>query len=1091
MRLKLTTFTLIVLSVIGCNTDSTDINQDSADEQVFVALESSLTGIDFNNEIIENKEINYYTYVYLYNGGGVGIADINNDNLPDVYLTSTMGKDKLYLNKGNLKFEDISTSAGIENFTGHKTGVTFTDINNDGWIDIYVCRSSWTTSPEDLKNLLFVNNQDNTFTEQASKYGIDDTNHSVQAVFFDYDRDGDNDLFISNQPGEFKQLLVDMIDKIENSKPEYSDKLYRNDGDTFTDVTIEAGLLNYGYGLGVTATDFNNDGFVDLYVANDFAPHDYYYVNNGDGTFTESIKKYFPHCSYFSMGLDVTDINHDGYQDLFVVEMLSENNVRQKTNMAPMDMDKFAFMVDSDLHYQYMRNVFQINNGNGFFSDIAYYAGIDKTDWSWGTIFGDYDNDGDEDLVVVNGYLRDTQDKDFAKKSNELAKKFNNQMTFEMAYSLLESTPLSNFAFENTGNYKFENVSKDWGFDFSGYSNGVAYGDLDLDGDLDIIVNNINDEAGVYKNTTNSKNFIGFDIKGPPSNTLALNSKLKLYTSEKVFTRELQMTRSFQSSCDHNMHFGLGKNERVDSLVVFWNNNEKEVFKNINTSQYNTIRYSDPIPLNINPQAGILKKTTLDGIDFVHQEKLFDDYEREVLIPHKMSQLGPPIIKSDVDGNGFEDIFIGSAHGQAPELYFQSASGKFIKDQNIIWELDKKYEDTAATFFDFDSDGDQDLYIVSGSNEFERESGNLDDRYYENDGSGNYIRKNIFKNPVNFSGGCVIPHDFDDDGDTDLFVGGRQVPGRYPLPSVSALLMNDGNKLIDISGQMDTTFRKPGMISDALWHDINGDDRKDLIMVGEWTDILAFVWEQNKLVPHELLPEPNVGWWNCLYETDIDNDGDLDIIAGNLGQNYKYQATDEKPFEVYSGDFDENGSLDIVVGYYSKDKLYPVRGLQCSSEQIPDIKKKFPTYKAFGEADLYEIYGDKLDGALNYKANNFKSVVLVNDGNGSYDIQELPTEAQLFPVKDMVGFDANNDGYEDLVLVGNWFVAEIETPRADNGTGLILINDQKGSYKPLNVTESGFFANKDARNIIKLNHGSDNYSFVVANNNDTTQIFRK
>ncbi|MBT8229454.1 MAG: VCBS repeat-containing protein, partial [Bacteroidia bacterium] len=472
----------ILLGFIQCQFESSSGNKGES-QVLFTNIGSEFSGIDFNNEIRETEEINYYKYIYLYNGGGVGIGDINNDGLADVYFSSTMGHDKLYLNKGDFNFEDISDSSGINNYSGHKTGISMTDINNDGWLDIYVCRSGWTKDENDLSNLLFINNKDNTFSELAATYGLNDTSYSVQSVFFDFDNDGDNDMYLSNHPSQFRQLLTEMIGKINQPNKLDSDKLYRNDGNgKFTDVSTQAGILNHGYGLGLAAYDFNNDGWTDIYISNDFAPHDYYYVNQGDGTFKESIKEFFPHCSYFSMGNDVVDINNDGNLDLFVVEMLSEDNVRQKTNMAPMDMDRFAFMVENNLHYQYMRNVFQLNNGNGHFSDIAYFAGIDKTDWSWGTLFGDYDNDGDNDLVVVNGYLRDTQDKDFSNRTNELAKKTNNQLTFDQAYSLLKSTPLNNYAFRYDGDYKFSKVSDEWGFNFSGYSNGVAHGDLDNDG---------------------------------------------------------------------------------------------------------------------------------------------------------------------------------------------------------------------------------------------------------------------------------------------------------------------------------------------------------------------------------------------------------------------------------------------------------------------------------------------------------------------------------------------------------------------------------------------------------------------------------
>ncbi|NNF20603.1 MAG: VCBS repeat-containing protein, partial [Saprospiraceae bacterium] len=928
----------ILLGFIQCQFESSSGNKGES-QVLFTNIGSEFSGIDFNNEIRETEEINYYKYIYLYNGGGVGIGDINNDGLADVYFSSTMGHDKLYLNKGDFNFEDISDSSGINNYSGHKTGISMTDINNDGWLDIYVCRSGWTKDENDLSNLLFINNKDNTFSELAATYGLNDTSYSVQSVFFDFDNDGDNDMYLSNHPSQFRQLLTEMIGKINQPNKLDSDKLYRNDGNgKFTDVSTQAGILNHGYGLGLAAYDFNNDGWTDIYISNDFAPHDYYYVNQGDGTFKESIKEFFPHCSYFSMGNDVVDINNDGNLDLFVVEMLSEDNVRQKTNMAPMDMDRFAFMVENNLHYQYMRNVFQLNNGNGHFSDIAYFAGIDKTDWSWGTLFGDYDNDGDNDLVVVNGYLRDTQDKDFSNRTNELAKKTNNQLTFDQAYSLLKSTPLNNYAFRYDGDYKFSKVSDEWGFNFSGYSNGVAHGDLDNDGDLDIIVNNINDQASVYRNNSNNSNYLQIRLKGPDKDRLGLNCRISLYyNSGSVQHKENQISRGFQSSIDPKIHFGLPQDASIDSLIVQWQNGTRKKYENLTTGSLVNIEYSK----GLDTKWSLLevKKIFVESHDILnhkHTEIIYDDYAVEVLIPHKLSQLGPGMTKGDVNGDGLDDVFIGGAHQQAGILWIQKQDGTFKEKMNEDFNRDKKYEDVDALFADLNQDGALDLYVVSGSNEFSDESSMYLDRIYLNDGSGNFKRDLDFIQGINTSGGTISSCDFDQDGDLDLFVGGRQIAGQYPYPADSYILKNTG-KGFEKDEVNNTLFKDLGMINTSIWTDYDGDKDMDLIVAGEWTDILLFINEESRFVKRNLLDRPMVGWWNCIKAADLDGDGDEDLILGNLGDNYKYQATDEKPFEVYAGDFDENGQSDIVVGYYSDKTLYPVRGLQCSSEQIPDI----------------------------------------------------------------------------------------------------------------------------------------------------------
>ena len=1084
-------FIFCLFLITSCGDEPTP-QKKKISEKVFSEIPVVNSGLSFNNVIRETAELNYYNYVYLYNGGGVGIGDINNDGLSDVYFTSTMGSDKLFLNKGNLKFEDISSTAGINKFNGHKTGVNFIDINNDGWLDIYVCRSGKTINKSDLKNLLFLNNKDNTFTESASSYGIDDSSHSVQSVFFDADKDGDNDLYISTHPAKFKQPLDEMIEKINNPTISDSDQFYTNEGNgKFVNTTQKSGITNYGYGLGIAAADFNGDDFTDLYISNDFAPHDYYYVNNGDGTFTESLQKYFPHSSYFSMGNDVVDINNDGLIDLFVVEMLSEDNVRQKTNMAPMDMDRFSYMLDNGLYYQYMRNSFHINNGNGHFSDIAHLSGIDKTDWSWGTLFGDYDNDGDKDLLVANGYLNDTQDKDFAKKSNEFAKNFNNQVSYDQIASLLKSTPLTNYAFEYIGDYKFENTSDKWGFNFSGYSNGMSYGDLDNDGDLDVIVNNINDNASLYENNTNSSHYIEIKLQGPKNDKLGLNAKVYLYTdlSEPFQFTEFQTSRGFQSSVEPIIHFGLKPNEKPTKIEIIWNDGNQQIVSNINKSTLNTIAYKKQNEnVEFQKEALIIKDISAEtNLNYVHKEVIFDDYKKQILIPHKLSQLGPALAKADVNSDGFEDIYIGGAHNQSGEIYLQTTESKFQKIKNAAFQSDKKQEDVDAHFFDADNDGDQDLYVVSGSYEFEANDKNLRDRLYLNDGKGKFVRSNLLPNIMS-AGGEVSSADWDNDGDLDLFVGGRVISGLYPESPRSYLLENTSKGFIDVTETKAKDLSLAGMVNASIWTDYNNDQNLDLIVVGEWTDIQFYKNKNGQLTKDEVLSE-NIGWWNCIQAKDLDNDGDLDYILGNLGQNYKYKASYEEPFEIYAGDFDGNNTHDIVLSYHhNDDHVYPVRGFQCSSEQMPQLKERFDSYEAFGKADVYSVYGESLEGAFNIKANNFNSCVLWNE-SGKFKIEPLPTEAQFAPIQDVVFLDINKDGYQDIIAAGNWFVSEIETPKADSGTGIVLINNGDQTFRA--KAHTGFFANKDVRKLMSLNGAKDQTPLiVVGNNNDAIQVFK-
>ncbi|NNE27359.1 MAG: VCBS repeat-containing protein [Saprospiraceae bacterium] len=1085
---KLTIVVYLCIIICACTPEPDHIHVNSS-EPLFESIHKSHSNLAFFNRVEESSEINFYKYVYLYNGGGVGIADINNDGLKDVYFTSTMGKDKLYLNQGNFEFKDISRSAGIDQYGSHKTGVNFIDINNDGWMDIYVCRSGWTTDLNDLSNLLFINNKDNTFTESATEYGLNTSSYSVQSIFFDYDKDGDNDMFLLNHPQKFKQPLPEMIDRINKPVLADSDRLYENiGGNKFKDVTEASGILNYGYGLGVAATDFNNDGWIDLFISNDFAPHDYYYINNGDGTFTESIKEYFNHCSYFSMGSDIVDINNDNWMDLFVVEMLSEDNVRQKTNMAPMDMDRFDYMVDNDLYYQYMRNAFHLNHGNGHFGDIAYYAGIDKTDWSWGTLFGDYDNDGDNDLLVANGYLKDTQDKDFNKKSNDLAKRFNNQLTFDQVHNLLKSTPLANYAFKNDGEMKFENVSSDWGFDFSGYSNGMAYGDLDNDGDLDVIVNNINSYASLYKNTSDNAKFVKFKLEGPPLNVNGLNSRIQLhYSNGGSQNQSFQVSRGFQSSCEPIIHFGLGSN-LISHVTVLWSDGKYESFDNIKVGQLNTLKYgSAPIAKAMDEPSPIMQELQASSsFDFIHKEIEFDDYDLQVLLPHKLSQMGPALAKADINGDGLEDVYIGGAHGQSAQLFTQTPNGRFLKQVVPDFESDANFEDTDAAFIDIDKDGDLDLYVASGSNEFFASPEWQQDRIYQNDNGG--FKKIDVLPALHFPTGAIAFCDIDKDGDIDIFVGTRHIPAMYPHPAQSYLLINNGGAFeIDVSISPEE-FNELGLITAAEWMDYDADGDMDLIVVGEWTDILWFENDNGKLNKTKVLDADNVGWWNSIEISDIDGDGLEDIVLGNLGDNYKYQATDDKPFEVFADDFDNNGTQDIVVCYYNGDELFPVRGLQCSSEQIPDIKKTFTSYEAFGKADLFDVYGEALTEALHYSANNFKSIVLWNEGHGKFNQAELPYQAQLFPVQDIICTDLNGDKLTDLILSGNWFVSEIETPRADNGSGLVLLNKGSRQWNALDTKASGLFTPHDVRSLL-LVESPNTKKLIVGNNNYAAQVF--
>jgi len=1099
-------YIIVLLSIIvsSCNQEKkkTPINPSSEVERensgkVFELLPPNQSGINFVNGLTETEEVNFMRFQYLYNGGGVGIGDINNDGLSDVYFTGTVDNDKLYLNEGNMKFKDITLSAGILQNNGLKTGVSMVDINADGLLDIYICRSGWFKNPEDRTNLLYINQGDNTFKESAKAYGLAESGHSVQAAFFDYDKDGDLDCYIANHP--LFRIKFDDWDAMNSNPPkEFSDQLYRNEGNgKFSNVSLSAGINNFGHGLGLAVSDLNQDGWPDIYVANDFRAHDYYYINNKNGTFTERAKGLMSHVSYFAMGSDAADINNDGNLDLFVVEMLAEDNKRQKTNMASMNPGLFWDMVKKGYHYQFMRNTLQLGSGGGSFSEIANLSGLTNTDWSWAPLFADFDNDGYKDLAITNGYLRDTQDKDYNKEANELIED-QGIPSFSELSSMMKSTRLSNYVFKNEGDFKFSDQSEDWGFNFSGYSNGMAYGDLDNDGDVDLIVNNFNDPASVYRNTISDRNlghYLKVKLNGSKDNPSGLGTKLTLKTNKGEQFQEFWVVRGFHSSCDQLVHFGIKEGDVPSSIKIEWPDGKEEIINNPDYDQLLTVEHANAVASSKTDEktAPYFAPLSAGGRSlFKHQENEFNDFENEILLPHKQSTNGPKIAVGDVNNDGLEDFYIGGAAGQAGMLIVQLANRQFGSSSSQVFEVDAAHEDLGATFFDVDNDGDQDLYVVSGGNEFEPNSELLKDRIYINNGSGVFLKALNSLPDLRSSGGVVCAADFDSDGDQDLFVGGRITPGKYPFAPRSYLLENNNGLFTDVTEEKAKDLMNPGLITSAIWTDFNEDGQKDLIVVGEWTGILMYKNENGVLnnISKENGLEEESGWWNKIIATDIDDDGDDDYVIGNLGLNYKYRASVAEPFEVYAHDFDDNGSIDIVLGYYNNGTAFPVRGRQCSSEQMPIIAEKFKTYEEFGEADLRDVYGDKLDRALHLKAKNFASSVLYNEGNGSFKLVELPIKAQFAPINGIIATDFNYDGNKDLLFAGNLFNAEVETGRADAGRGLLMLGNGLGDFEDVSIKEAGFLAHLDAKDLALLETGQGiGRLIIVANNNSGMQIY--
>ncbi|TDS19079.1 VCBS repeat protein [Maribacter caenipelagi] len=1079
--------------------------------KLFTLLPSNETGVNFNNIIKDDKDKNIFAYANFYGGAGVGIGDFNNDGLQDIFFAGNMVPDKLYINKGDLNFEDVTEKAGIKNFNGCSTGVTIADINNDGHQDIYVSRELYDENPAWRRNLLYLNQGDGTFKEKAEEFLIANTERTRHATFLDYDKDGLLDLFLLTQPPNPGSLS-----KYHNADnlliPKYSLKLYKNNGDTFQDVSKTAGINKTGFPNAVSASDINNDGWTDLYIANDFYAPDFLFLNNQDGTFSSIEKSALKQTSYYSMGVDVADINNDQNLDIFVLDMVSEDNFRLKSNMSGMNINSFWKVVEDGGGYQYMYNTVQLNNGNETFSNIAQFTGMAATDWSWSNLIADFDNDGLKDTYITNGLLRDIRNTDADKnvanyinttRANWLQKNPKAQniksiwdvVDLEKAVSMVPSQPLKNYAYKNQGDLVFENISNEWGLDDESFSNGSAYADFDNDGDLDLVTNNINNEAFIYRNNSEThldKNFLRIKLKDE-TNKPIFGSRVNIYTEKGIQTLEATNVRGIYSTSESTLHFGLHSLTKVDSLSILWANGNTTVQRNIKANQFLEISSNDSEFTTIKTENSksylFTDRTTTFPAQFKHQENNFDDFEKQVLLPHKLSQFGPALTTGDTNNDGLDDFYLGGAAEQAPILFVQQKDGDFKESQTAFWQKEAGYEDVDALFVDINKDGYKDLYVVSGGNEYPKNDFHYTDRIYLNEGNGTF-KKGAILNADRISGSVVKSSDYDGDGDIDLFIGGRHTPQQYPNPPSSMLLTNDNGQLSNNTKSLSPQLLDIGMVSDAIWSDYDGDQDLDLIVVGEWMPITVFQNNNGKLtkIDVENFKATN-GWWFSIEQGDFDNDGDMDYIVGNLGLNYKYKTSTDKPFDVYYNDFDANGNNDIVLGYYNKEKHYPLRGFSCSSEQIPDLKKKIVKYDAFASMELKDVYGEeKLKNSLHYFTDTFASVYIENKGNGQFVITNLPNLAQFSNLNDMLIRDFNGDGALDVLAIGNLFVSEIETPRNDAGTGILLLGNGKGAFTTQRGSEIGFFANKDAKKLVSINNGQKEY-FLVGNNNDVLQFF--
>ena len=1059
----------------------------------FALVSPNYSNIHFNNRIQESESFNVLQYGYLYNGGGVAIGDIDNDGLADIYFSSNMASNRLYKNLGNLKFKDITASAGVAANDAWNTGVAMADVNNDGFLDIYVCRSA-DAYPEKRKNLLFINNKKGAFSEMASSWGIDDAAYSTQAAFFDYDKDGDLDLFLLNhsvqQFAGFNQYLSKYK---EDLNPNFGDKLYRNDGVKFTDVSKASGIISnvLGFGLGISISDFNGDSWPDIYIGNDYHEQDYFYLNNKNGTFSEALSSYFNHVSLFSMGNDAADINNDGNPDLLTLDMLPEDHFRQSMTSGPDNFDKYQVLLNGGFYHQTMRNMLHLNNGSHGFSEIGQLSGISNTDWSWSALFADYDNDGWQDLYVTNGYKRDYTNMDFllyAAEAKVKSQKSGKKLDVAEILNKMPEVKIPNFIFKNNKNTTFSLSLNTWMKPVPSMSNGAGYADLDNDGDLDLVVNNVDQKAFVYRNNTRENdqgNFLEITLLGTKSNTESIGAKVSLFIGKEVQIREAYFVRGFQSSVEPRLHFGLAKNTKIDSLIVLWPDGVRQVLRNISANQILEIKKSG----KQEKEELIAQKSLFylcapnDSLkNWKHLEDKTNDFKIQGLLPQQYSFQGPALAAGDVNGDGLEDIYLCGAANQGGLLLFQDKTGNFNKVNKVDFAKNKAAEEIDAVFFDADGDGDLDLYVVTGAYNQELNSPLLNDLYYRNDGKGHFIEDSKALPDLRYCGAKALVFDLEGDGDLDLFIPSRLIPGQYPAKPKHALLINNGKGFFtDKIKEVAPELNQAGLITDAKWMDLEKDGKKELITVGEWMPVQVWHLKNNLLVPGNRIGKK--GFWNCLEAFDANKDGKIDLMVGNKGLNTQLKT----PVTLLYDDFDANGTKDPIMAYSYNYILYPMASRDDLLSQLPGFKKRFTTYEAYSNTSFNDLLSVKQrKNAQYFEAETLETQLFLNMGKGEFKIGNLPLEAQYSTVSAIISGDWNKDGNMDIILAGNDSHQRVKFGKMDANKGQVFLGKGNGTFQYVSPSKSNLNIEGDTRKIYFLQNGK----LIFLRNNDFPVLYQ-